>query len=236
MQTVDWTTLRGPDPGNGASGLRERKKRQMRQRLSDVATELFVQRGFDAVKVTDVAEACGVSEKTVYNYFPNKESLLLDRWDATTTALRSGLGDPELSPVRAALRILGDELDSLLSWLRGHGDPVEAIALFQRFGAMLHAAPALRAHQHDATDRLVAVAAEVLAGRTGLSPDDPAVQIAGTALLGLWRVQSQSLQRHMGRSLQLTEIQAAVTDDVARAARLVDCGLRALEPVHDPAP
>jgi AcrR family transcriptional regulator len=236
VQTVDWTTLRGPDPGNGPLGLRERKKRQMRQRLSDVATELFVQRGFDAVKVTEVAEACGVSEKTVYNYFPNKESLLLDRWDATMTALRSGLGDPEPSPVQAVVRILDDELDRLMSWLGEYDDPVEAIALFQRFGAMLQAAPALRAHQHDATDSLIAVAADALAGRTGLSPRDPEVQIAGTALLGLWRVQSQSLQRHMGRSLQLAEIQAAVTDDVARAARLIDGGLHALEPIHDSAP
>ena len=60
-------------------GLRELKKRETRQRISDVATEMFLARGFEAVTVTEVAAAAGVSEKTVYNYFPTKESLVLDQ-------------------------------------------------------------------------------------------------------------------------------------------------------------
>ena len=59
-------------------GLRERKKRRMRQQISDVATTLFVVRGFDHVKVSEVAEIVGVSE-AAYNYFPTKESLVFDR-------------------------------------------------------------------------------------------------------------------------------------------------------------
>ena len=51
-----------------AEGLRERKKRLMREQLSDTATRMFLERGFDAVRVTEIAEACGVSEKTVFNY------------------------------------------------------------------------------------------------------------------------------------------------------------------------
>ena len=46
----------------------------MRQQLSDTATDMFVQRGFDAVRVSEIAAACGVSEKTVSNYFRTKES------------------------------------------------------------------------------------------------------------------------------------------------------------------
>ena len=59
-------------------GLRERKRRVMRQRISDVATFMFVTRGFDSVKVSEVAEIVGVSEKTIFNYFPTKESMVLD--------------------------------------------------------------------------------------------------------------------------------------------------------------
>ena len=47
-----------------AEGLRERKKRLMRQQLSDTATAMFLERGFDAVRVTEVAAACGVSLAT----------------------------------------------------------------------------------------------------------------------------------------------------------------------------
>lgn len=62
-----------------AEGLRERKKRQTRQHLSDVATGLFLERGFDAVTIAEIAEAVDVSVNTVYNYFPTKEDLFLDR-------------------------------------------------------------------------------------------------------------------------------------------------------------
>ena len=78
----------------------------MRQQLSDTATRMFLERGFDAVRVTEVAEACGVSEKTVFNYFPTKESLVLDRLEATMASLRTGLAEPGIPPVEAALRIL----------------------------------------------------------------------------------------------------------------------------------
>ena len=110
MRTVDWTAPRTPGTGVAqAQGLRERKKRLMRQQLSDTATQMFMERGFDAVRVTEIAEACGVSEKTVFNYFPTKESLILDRWDATMAMLRTGLAEPGVSPVEAALRILDRE-------------------------------------------------------------------------------------------------------------------------------
>lgn len=62
-----------------AEGLRERKKRRTRQYISDVATGLFLERGFDEVTVAEVAEAAEVSVNTVYNYFPAKEDLFLDR-------------------------------------------------------------------------------------------------------------------------------------------------------------
>src|SRR5271170_8511934 len=103
-------------PASGAAqdeGLRERKKRLMRQQLSDTATQMFLEQGFDAVRVAEIAEACGVSEKTVFNYFPTKESLILDRLEATVASLRTGLAEPGVPPVQAALRILDGELGAM---------------------------------------------------------------------------------------------------------------------------
>jgi AcrR family transcriptional regulator len=59
-------------------GLRETKKLATRQQIADVAMRLFVQRGFDRVTVAEVAAEAGVSEKTVFNYFPTKEDLFFD--------------------------------------------------------------------------------------------------------------------------------------------------------------
>jgi AcrR family transcriptional regulator len=208
-----------------AEGLRERKKRLMRQQLSDTATRMFLERGFDAVRVSEIAEACGVSEKTVFNYFPVKEALILDRLDATVAALRTGLADRGVSPVEAALRILDAELGAMTSWLAAQDDPVQAGASIRRFGALIQAAPSLRAHQSDMMDQFVAVAAAALAGRAAMSPDDPEPRIAATALLGLWRVQFQALGKYLDGTRTPAQLHQAVSADVHRAARLIDTGL-----------
>ncbi|KAA2263728.1 TetR/AcrR family transcriptional regulator [Solihabitans fulvus] len=64
--------------GTETSGLREQKKRQTRQAISHVATRLFIERGFDAVTIAEVASAAGVAKMTVTNHFPRKEDLVLD--------------------------------------------------------------------------------------------------------------------------------------------------------------
>src|ERR1700733_14288909 len=100
-----------------AEGLRERKKRLMRQQLSDTATAMFLDRGFDGVRVAEVGAACGVSEKTVFNYFPVKEGLVMDRLEAALSALSTALSDPGRTPVQAVLAVLGQELGAVTGLL-----------------------------------------------------------------------------------------------------------------------
>jgi AcrR family transcriptional regulator len=225
-RTVDWAALRAPSDGTSKNeGLRERKKRQMRQQLTDTATEMFVERGFDAVRVSEIAAACGVSEKTVFNYFPTKESLILDHPDTTMSALRADLADPGVRPVAAALRILADELGAWTRWLESQPDRAEAVGRFRRFGALIRSTPSLRAYQREMLERLVTAAAEVLAERTGRNASDPEPQIAATCLLGLWQVQFTGLARYVDGVRTAAQVQEAVTADVRRAARLIDTGL-----------
>jgi AcrR family transcriptional regulator len=223
-QTSEWITLESTAPPG--EGLRERKKRLMRQRLSDTATRMFLDRGFDAVRVAEVAEACGVSEKTVFNYFPTKEALVLDRLEATMASLRTGLAAPAVPPVEAALAILDRELAGMTGWLAGQDDPGQAVRAIRRFGDLIRATPSLRAYQADMMGQFVSVAAEILAVRAGMSTDDPEPQIAARALLGLWHVQADSLRKHLDGSLAPDRIHDLVTADVRRAAQLIDTGLR----------
>jgi AcrR family transcriptional regulator len=220
-QTVDWPggeVAAGPD-----EGLRARKKRLMRQQLSDTATRMFVERGFDAVRVAEVAEACGVSEKTVFNYFPTKESLVLDRLEATMASLRTGLAEPVVPPAEAALRILDRELSAMTAWLTGQDDPAGAARAMRRFGDLIRATPSLRAYQSDMMDQFVSVATEILAVRAGMLADDPEPQIAARALLGLWHVQAESLRKHLDSAPG--RVHELVSADVRRAARLIQSGL-----------
>ena len=234
-RSVDWTALRpGSNEHRAAEGLRERKKRQLRQRLSDAATQMFLERGFDAVRVVEVAAACDVSEKTVYNYFPTKESLILDRWPGTMTAIRAGLADPGASPVDTVLRILAEELGALVAWLRAQPDLAGASASIRRFGELIASTPALRSHQSDSATELTAVAADVLAARYGLRPGDPEPQIAAIALLGLWQVHFRALQKYLDGAATPDQVERAVTDDVERAGRLIATGLSALDCASSP--
>jgi AcrR family transcriptional regulator len=227
--TADWPVPPATPVGRPeAVGLRERKKRLMRQQLSDTATRMFLERGFGAVRVAEIAEACGVSEKTVFNYFPTKESLILDRLESTMAAVKAGLAEPGVAPVQAVLRILDEELGAMTSWLAAQDDPARAGAAIRRFGTLIWETPSLRAYQSDMMDQLISMAAGILAGRAGLSQDDPEPRIAATALLGLWRIQYRALPKYLDGTRTAVQVHQAVGAEVRRAARLISAGLDSL--------
>ncbi len=236
----------------GAAGLRERKKRLMRQRLSDTATAMFLERGFDAVRVAEVADACGVSEKTVFNYFPVKEALIMDRLEGTLAALRDELAERSVAPVDAVVAVLGRELGGITGWEPGGAEATGAensqdVAgradagtdytvrhqAIRRFGDLIRATPALWAYQADMMERSVAVATGILATRAGLAADDPEPQIAARALMGLWRVQADSLRKHLDAAASPGQLHELVMADVRRAARIVRGGVMGPEMHYD---
>jgi hypothetical protein len=143
-------------------------------------------------------------------------------------SLRTGLAEPGVPPVEAALRILDDELGAMTSWLARQDDPVQGAAMIRRFGTLIQATPSLRAHQSDMMDQFTAVAAKILAEQAAMSAGDPEPQIAATALLGLWRVQFLSLAKYLDGTRTPAQVHQAVTADVHRGARLIAAGLNSL--------
>jgi AcrR family transcriptional regulator len=61
---------------NAAEGRRERKKREVRERISDAARQLFLERGFVATTVEQIARSADVAQATFFNYFPSKSAVL----------------------------------------------------------------------------------------------------------------------------------------------------------------
>ncbi|MER6386459.1 TetR family transcriptional regulator [Streptomyces sp. NPDC001250] len=90
--------------GTPAPGLRERKKTATRAALSQAALRLAVERGWENVRVEDIAAAAGVSPRTFNNYFPSKEAAVLatqaERAERIVEALRAR---PEQEPLWDAL-------------------------------------------------------------------------------------------------------------------------------------
>lgn len=77
-----------PDAINGESwpmrdaaakpdGLRERKRRETLQRISEVGLELFIAKGYEATTLDEIAAAAGISRRTFFYYFDSKEDILL---------------------------------------------------------------------------------------------------------------------------------------------------------------
>jgi len=70
------------------TGLRDLKKARTRRLIADTAARLFAERGYERVAVSDVAREAEVAEQTVYNYFPTKEQLVIDREQQVQDRLR----------------------------------------------------------------------------------------------------------------------------------------------------
>ena len=57
-------------------GRRERRKLEVRTRIVEAAKELFEADGYDATRVSQIAERADVAEKTFFNHFPTKQHVM----------------------------------------------------------------------------------------------------------------------------------------------------------------
>jgi len=100
------------------TGLRARKKARTRANIASTAARLFGEYGYERVSVADVAGAAEVSEQTVYNYFPTKRDLVLDRDDELRRRLadrirRRASGTSPAAAIRADAESLVDAIGSM---------------------------------------------------------------------------------------------------------------------------
>ncbi|GII93420.1 TetR/AcrR family transcriptional regulator [Sinosporangium siamense] len=150
-----------------SEGLRERKKRQTRERISEVAVGLFVARGFDKVTIAEVAEAAEVSVNTVYNYFACKEDLVLPPEEASVQRLADIVRQRPVGQSAA-----GAVLAELRSAVRRRDRKVGLSPGFGRVLEMMRAAPTLAARLEDLGRDMTEALTLALAEETGAKQDD----------------------------------------------------------------
>jgi AcrR family transcriptional regulator len=163
-------------------GLRDRKKRETRLLISNLATELFTERGFDAVTIDEVAAAANVSKVTVFNYFGRKEDLFFDRDEEIQALLRKALAERGRRGPLAALRTL---LDDLLDEQSGF---VKLNPRVARYWKTVRDSPALRARAREINDELERDLAAMLAASVDAPPRDATARLLAGMLLATWRV------------------------------------------------
>lgn len=112
-----------------------------REQIERVASELFLQEGYDAVSMATVAKAAGVAPNTLYWYFANKDDLLVATLDRVVNKALADLAAMGEQPLGVQLRWLLSEFQQaskLVSTVHARVDRSDVVnAWHDRFHAML---------------------------------------------------------------------------------------------------
>ncbi|MFC4590212.1 TetR/AcrR family transcriptional regulator [Sphaerisporangium corydalis] len=206
-------------------GLREIKKEQTRRLLVDTAKRLFAQRGFDKVRVAEVAQEAQVSEATVFKYFPTKEDLFysgLDEFgDRLVTAVRTR--EPGTSALAGCRDFLLKMSGGLLAQIE-HGDQ-ESYERLRTINRVISASAALQARERQSVAGYIDALAGLLAEETGGSPDDLDAFVAAHALIGVQQTMVAYVRRRILADDRPETLAADVGRVTSRAFDLLEQGL-----------
>ncbi|HSY25794.1 MAG TPA: TetR family transcriptional regulator [Polyangiaceae bacterium] len=201
------------------SGLRERKKAQSRLAISNVATKMFIERGFDDVTVAEVAAAADVSVATIFNYFETKEELFFDREGEVIAAQRRFI--LERKPGESITSVLRREflaaIDAGLPQLMAHG------ASFLR---TIEGSSALRARLRLGFEKAEALLAETVAEETETAAGDPTPQIVAAILVAIQRTLIESAGAAALRGDAVAPTKRRLRKACERAFVLLEGGMR----------
>jgi AcrR family transcriptional regulator len=197
----------------GEMGLRERKKQRMYREVSDIAVRLFLERGFEAVSVAEVAAAAQISKPTLFRYFPAKEDLVLHRIaDHEREAARVAAEGPG-APLAALRRHFLDGL-ARFDPVTGLNDHPEVLA----FHRLLYGTPSLVARAYGHQERAEAALAETLGG-------DLDARLAAGQIIAVQRVLALDNWRRIAAGERAAELLPEAVAAAERAFARLERGL-----------
>ncbi|MCZ2828776.1 TetR family transcriptional regulator [Modestobacter sp. VKM Ac-2986] len=176
-----------PGPGRRARrrdrrgpNLREQRRQRTREAIVDAAAELFVERGFDTVSVSEIAQRAGVVEKTVFNHFPVKEGLVFEADPPMRAALLDAVRRrPAGESVAAAA---GGFVVAAVSQL---GSPAAAEGMTE-MARVIRGSRTLQAREREILGTLTESLAEQIILETRATPGELEPWLAANAVLGLY--------------------------------------------------
>ncbi|GAA4531581.1 TetR/AcrR family transcriptional regulator [Amycolatopsis samaneae] len=142
------------------TGRRERKKAATRQKIADTALRLFLERGYDAVGIRDVAAEADVAVTTVFSHFASKEALVFEQDQDFERGLVHAVTDR--APHEPLLPALRREVHELVRHCAGEG----AAPVWH----MITTSPALREYEESMRLRHTESLAAAIAAAPGSAP------------------------------------------------------------------
>jgi AcrR family transcriptional regulator len=198
-------------------GLRETKKLQTRQEIAEKAMGLFARRGFDHVTVAEVAEAAGVSEKTVFNYFPTKEDLFWDEVPEREAAIVEAVRN----------RKSGESIAAALERLQVQGSERLCNPRFAIFARIIEDSHALQAKELEIMARYTDALAGAISEELGVHELD--ARVAANVLVSVQWQHFRNARRHALAGRHGPVAARRLRSELKRAYRLLEHGLAQLE-------
>jgi AcrR family transcriptional regulator len=200
-------------------GLRERKKAKTRLAISNLATKMFIERGFDHVTVAEVAAAADVSVATIFNYFETKEDLFFDRDGEIIAAQRRFILERKAGETITSVlhREILAAIDAGLPDLMAEG---------AGFLGTIEGSPALRARVRRGFEKAEALLAETIGEETGAVAGDPTPQIVATMLVAIQRTLMESASAAALRGDAVAPTKRRLRQACDRAFELLEGGMR----------
>jgi AcrR family transcriptional regulator len=205
-----------------APGLRERQKQLTRELIAESARRLFMERGFDAVTVAEVAREAGVAEKTVFNHFPTKEDLFYSRMETFAEDMLTAIRN------RGAEETMLDAFARYMTVERGYvgSDDPRAGEQLYAVTRVITDSPALLAREERIYAGYTELLAELIAAETHVRAGDIAPWVAANAMIGVHRALVAYVRRQvLGGERDVKKIARGVRRQVKQAADLLRAGL-----------
>lgn len=163
-------------------GLRERKRRQTRERISHAAMTLFLKQGFEATTIDQIAETADVSKRGFFDYFPAKEDVVAAWQDEFADSLLAAVAArPAKEPMTKVVE------EALISTIVAAVNP-QSLAI----GKLIKETPALRARDHLKYAKLEQKLVEALTARAKGKADQLRIRLLAMSAIGALRVAGQT--------------------------------------------
>jgi AcrR family transcriptional regulator len=200
--------------GRTGGGLRERKKQRTRDSIQRVAMRLFLEQGYEATTIEQIADAVEISPSTFFNYFPSKEEVVFAD-DFEPLVARLFLDRPRDEPMSVALR------HALMAVLPGVIDSDRDLMLAR--GRLALQTPALKGRLWQDLEKTQDLVRTLIAERTGRDPEDFELRVVAGALVGALYAAVMEWTRQDGRADMMDLLNRAL-DTVENGARIDPTG------------
>ncbi|MDB5652485.1 MAG: Transcriptional regulator TetR family [Tardiphaga sp.] len=173
------TKVTGELPG---AGLRQRKRQQTRDRITEAAMQLFLADGFEATTLDHIAAAADISRRSFFHYFASKEDVVIAWQDGSTAAMTAAIAarpadEPMLTAAENAVLALARQFK-----------PKDAMAMAR----LKRDTPALRAREQLKYENMERAMADALAARTRDSAEQVRARLVAMITTGAIRLASDN--------------------------------------------